>query len=100
MITSASSGSNASVSITLVGRAGMRHKVQQITWSYSSAPAGSLSTTGFEGDELAFDITAGGPGGLALPPSAYGAVGASVVVSLAAGGGGITGKINVFSELE
>lgn len=99
MVSSATSGANAAVSITLVGKAGYRHHVQQITWSYSGTPTGALSTTGLEGDELTFDVVNGGPGGLALPPSAYGVVGANVVISLAAGGGGITGKLNVFSEI-
>ena len=95
------SGTNTNISITLVGAVNLRHHIDQITWSYASAPTGGRCvTTGLQGDELDFDITAGGPGGLALPQSSYGGVGSDVTVTLSAGGGGIAGKLNVFSELE
>lgn len=101
MVTSVTSGANAAASITLVGSPSQRHKIQQITWSYAAAPTGGrISTTGLEGDELDFDVTAGGPGGLALPPSAYGTVNGTVVVTIAAGSGAIVGKLSVFHELE
>lgn len=101
MVTSAAGGSGTGVAVTLLGSPGKRQKVQQITWSYSATPTGGrLSTTGLEGTELDFDITAGGPGGVPLPPSSYGKVGANVTITLAAGGGSVIPKINVFSEVE
>ena len=97
MITQATSASAAA--ITLVGFPGQRQKIEQITWSYAAAPSGGrLSSTGLDGDELDIDITAGGPGGLALPRSSYGRPGQSVTVTLASGG--TTAKLNVFSEAE
>lgn len=100
MITSGTA-TNAAVTVTLVGQAAQRHKAHQVTWSYSAAPTnGRVNSSGLQGDELDFDVTAGGPGGLALPPSSYGGVAGNVTFTLAAGGSGIVGKLNVFSELE
>lgn len=102
MLTSVTSGSNAAASITLIGKAAQRHHVQQLTWSYGGtlATVCTVTLSGIEGDTLTYDVTVGGPGGLALPPSCYGRVGANVVATMTAGGGGISGKLNIFSELE
>lgn len=102
MLTSERGGSaNVGVSVTLVGKRDLRHHVQQLTWSYSGTPTGGRVTlSGLEGDTLDYDVTAGGPGGLALPPSCYGRVFTNVVATLYPGGSGVTGKINLFSELE
>lgn len=101
MVTSAVGAAGTGTAITLMGSPGKRQKVHQITWSYSAQPTGGrLSTTGLEGTELDFDITASGPGGVPLPPSSYGKVGANVTITLAAGGGSAVPKLNVFSEVE
>lgn len=102
MLTSVTSGANAAVTVTLIGKPFQRHHIHQITWSYDDAPAAAavLTASGLEGDNLGFNITAGGPGGLALPPSSYGKVNTNVVVTLGPGGSGVTGKLNVFWELE
>lgn len=102
MLSSGTSGSNAPLSITLIGKLQQRHHVQQLTWSYGGTLAGvcTITLSGLEGDTLTYDVTVGGPGGLALPPACYGRVGANVVATMSAGGGGIVGKMNLFSELE
>lgn len=101
MISSVISGANAAASITLTASPAQRHKIQQVTWSYSAAPTGGkITITGLEGDDVEFDITAGGPGGLALPPSCMGRVNTNVVATIAAGGGTVVGKLNLFRALE
>lgn len=94
-------GTNAAISVTLVGVPDRRHKIQQVTWSYSDDPtSGALSSAGLQGDEWKVYITRGGPGPVALPPAAYGTVGGNVTFTLAAGGSGVNGTLNVFSEVE
>ena len=86
--------------ITLVGQSQKRWKVEQVTWSFSAAPTtGLLQITGLDADDFSVDVTAGGPGALPLPRSAYGKVGGTVVV-IASCAAGVTGKVNVFAELE
>lgn len=101
MVTSAAGGSGTGVQITLLGSPGKRHHIQQLTWSYNGAPTGGrIYTVGLQGTELDFDVTAAGPGGIALPPGSYGRYGSSVDVIVAGGGGSVVAKINIFSELE
>ena len=89
------SGAGAAVSITLTAVGGYRHYLPALYWSYSAAPSGGkLTITGLNGEDFEIDITASGPGPLALPPM-VGATSTSVVVTLAAGGGVILGKLNV-----
>lgn len=92
----AASGTNASCSVTLTGVAGFRHYIVGFVWSYNGAPTGGrLTSTGLEGAEVDFDITTSGPGPLLTPPL-VGERGADVTFTLAAGGTGVTGKINVW----
>ena len=93
----AGAGTNSPVAVTLAAQAGMRHHILGVTWSYSGAPTGGrLSTTGLEGDEFDVDITAGGPGAMLMPP-AVSTRGGEVVVTLAAGGAAVVGKLTVFA---
>lgn len=71
------------------------HVIDQVVFSYSGGvPAGGLTIT--DGTQtLAIDIVGGGPGALYLPEGFAGSRGAAVTVTLAAGGAGITGKLNV-----
>lgn len=90
------SGSNAACSITITGVAAMRHYVVGVLWSYNGAPTGGrLTSTGLEGAEVDFDITTSGPGPLLTPP-VVGERGSDVSFTLAAGGAGVVGKINVW----
>jgi hypothetical protein len=69
--------------------------VDWIVWSYDGAPTGGKITIK-EGLVTLFevDVTQGGPGQLLLNPI-VGMTGDSVVtITLAAGGAGVTGKIN------
>lgn len=90
------SGAGAAVAITVVGVGGYRHYLASCFWSYSAAPtAGALTIAGLNGEDLAMDITAAGPGPMGFPPVA-GAVGTDLVVTLAGGGGAVVGKLTIF----
>ena len=95
----ATSGANAAVAVTLVGQSRKRHYVLLVLWSYSGTPTGGrLTISGLDptSDTVDFDITASGPGPITLPPL-MGGLGENVVVTLAAGGAGVVGKLTVAS---
>lgn len=70
--------------------------IRYLAWSYNAVPTGGkLTITNAGATVMEIDITAAGPG--ALAPEYPGGLGASVVVTLAAGGSNVTGKINVYS---
>jgi hypothetical protein len=84
----------AATTITLAAATNYAFTIQDIQWSYSAAPTGGKLTIANDGvTELEFDITAAGPGSLSL----YfpGTVSKAVVVTLAAPGGAVVGKLNV-----
>ena len=90
------SGLNAAAIVELPPDSRLRHRVYQLVWSYSSAPTGGRCfSTNMLGEELDFQITAGGPGAVALPP-AYGGLGKALTFTLTGGGSGITGTLSVF----
>lgn len=85
---------DTAASITLAAVAERRQCCLKPVWSYSAQPTGGQLTI-TTGGEVIFqiDITEGGPG--FLPVQLRGKLGQNLVVTLAAGGGGVTGKINV-----
>ena len=83
--------------ITLAAEHHVRHLVRTIVWSYSVAPtAGRLTLTVDGTIRLDVDITAAGPG--ALPLDLLTAEQAAVVITLAAGGAAVVGKLSVVSN--
>lgn len=97
----ATSGANAAVAITLAGTARKRQYAVEVLWSYDDTPTtGRLTISGLDttSDTIDFDIRGAGPGPLFLPPIA-GALGTDVIITLAAGGAGVIGKLTVMSVL-
>jgi hypothetical protein len=94
----ATAADNTAVAITLVGQAGYRHYVPMVSGSYDGVPSGGrLTITGLDNDEtFDVDIVAAGQFAIPFPPLA-GKEGTNLVVTLAAGGAGVIGKLNVFS---
>lgn len=88
--------SNTAAVITLAAVVGRSHVVQAIQWSYSEVPTGGRLTVTFGVTvEFDVDITAAGPGGFGcLLPAGTNSL---VTITLAAGGGTCTGKLNVQS---
>lgn len=94
---SATAAANNPVPVTVNGVAGQTQRLAGLSWSYSAAPTGGLLTVVVNGVTiLQLDITASGPGSV---PLAQGGLvcqaGQNVVVTLAAAGAAVVGRLNV-----
>jgi hypothetical protein len=94
---SATAAANNAVVVTVNGVAGLTQRLAALSWSYSAAPAGgSLTVVVNAVTVVQLDITAAGPGSL---PLAQGGLicqaGQNVVVTLAAAGAAVIGRVNV-----
>ena len=92
--------SNTAAILTLTGTGtgpGSATVIQGIAWSYDAAPTGgNLKIENASGTIIfSIDITAAGPGFLPFPWKSSN--GNPLIVTLAAGGSGVTGKVNVIS---
>lgn len=96
----AAPAANTAATVTFAAAAGKRHIVEFIGWSYSAAPTGGRLTVkdGATDVVLDLDVTAAGPG--SISPLIRGALGNAVEVTLAAGGAGISGKLNAYKATE
>jgi hypothetical protein len=87
--------------ITITGQTGRPTILSQVDWSYSSAPTGGNikvqdgSTTIWE-----VDVTAAGPGFKTFTPPLSITPGANMVITLAAPGGAIVGKVDCYAWVE
>ena len=86
---------NTAAVITLAASPGFHHVIHAIQWSYSgTAPTtGRLTIAVNAVTKWDVDVTALGPGGFQV--TIAGAANQAVVVTLAAGGAGATGKVNI-----
>jgi hypothetical protein len=88
---------NAAAVVTLAAPTRGRKAVAYVVWSYSAAPTGGRLTMASGADTFFdIDITAAGPGAL-KPVPLPGEDATSIVVTLAAGGGGVVGKLNAYA---
>jgi hypothetical protein len=88
--------SNTACIITLAALTDAKYVIHAVQWSYTAAPTGGRLTIAFGASpttELDVDIISGGPGGFGLDLA--GAKNEQMVVTLSAGGSGITGKLNI-----
>lgn len=92
--------SNTAAVVTYAATAGAAHVVSGIGWSYSGSPtAGNLKIEDGSGNTVfSLDITAGGPGFLPFDPHKRGTVNTAMIVTLAAGGSGVSGKVSVLGH--
>jgi hypothetical protein len=91
---------NASVTITYAaGGAGVKHVTGGVAWSFSAAPPAGTTLTVTDGGTTVrkITITAAGPGELLWPDEA-GAANAALVVTLATGGAGVLGTLDVLGK--
>jgi hypothetical protein len=93
----AAPSSNTAAVVTYAASAGAGHCVGQVSWSYNGDPtAGNLKIEDGSGNVIfSIDITAGGPGSIAFTPPKKGTINTALIVTLAAGGSGISGKVSV-----
>lgn len=89
----------AIITYTAAG-AGIAHAVSGIAWSYSAAPTGgNLKVEDGSGVTVfSADITAAGPGFIPFQAPLKGSTNTAMIITLAAGGSGVTGKVNVLGK--
>jgi hypothetical protein len=95
----APAANTAAVVTYAAGAAGVQHCISGIAWSYSAAPTGgNLQIT--DGGNVAFslDITAAGPGVINFSPPKKATAASALVITLAAGGAAISGKLSILSH--
>jgi hypothetical protein len=92
--------SNAAAVVTLAAVSNYRHVLGGVAWSYDGAPTGGNLTIehGSGVVVLDLDITASGPGFLPLTPPLVGDNNTALIVTLAAGGTGVVGKLSILSR--
>ena len=90
---------NTAAVLTLVaGGAGVAHVIASIDWSYNDDPTGgSLIITDGGVAEWTVAVTNGGPGFFSWEPPRSFSLNSQVIVTLAAGGAGVTGTLNIHS---
>ena len=76
--------------------------LDSIQWSYSGSPtSGNLKVEDGSGTTVfSIDVTAAGPGFFAFAPALAGRANTALIVTLAAGGSGVSGKVNAGHRLE
>lgn len=92
---------NTAAVVTWGAAAGKRHRAVFVCWSYSGDPTGGNFTIedGAGNVVWSMDITKGGPGAMPLP-DLTGSISTAMIGTLAAGGAGITGKLNFYARTE
>lgn len=92
----ATAAANTAVVITYTAVTGFQHCLGGVAWSYDAAPTGGnlkiedgAGSTVFE-----LDIAEAGPGAVVFDPPLMGSEGTACVVTLAAAGASVVGKLN------
>ena len=81
--------------------AGASNVIGGVYWSYDDNPTGgSLTITDGGSQVFKVDITVGGPGFFPFTPGLRGGDNAAMVITLAAGGGTVSGIVNVHAWTE
>lgn len=79
---------------------GVAHVIGGVAWSYNAVPTGgNLKIEDGSGTTVfTVDITAAGPGFFIFPRPKKGAANTAMIITLASGGSGVTGKVSVSSH--
>ncbi len=95
-VTAATAAANTAVVTTYAAVAGQRHRLSWLAFSYSAAPAaGRLTVTDGGATILDLDTLTLQESAIPLPPGGLqGSVNQPMVVTLAAGGAAVVGKLN------
>jgi len=90
---------NTDAVITYAAVRGACHVITGLAWSYDNVPTnGNLSIAVGGATIFSMDITTGGAGFIIFPAPKHGSKGKNMVVTLSAGGSGVTGKVNVLNH--
>jgi len=85
--------------VTFAAESGIAHGITGLVWSYDAVPTGGrITISGGTDVYLDMDITVDGAGFLPFTPEHIAPVGSALVVTLAAGGSGVTGKLTVLGH--
>lgn len=89
------SNTAAIVTYTSAGT-GKSNTLGQVTWSYDGVPTGgNLKIEDGSGNTIfSADITSGGPGSIIFDPPKRGSAATALIVTLHAGGSGVSGKLS------
>lgn len=89
--------SNTAAVVTKAAVTGQKTYCAGVYWSYTAAPTnGNLKIEDVSGTTVFnLDITAAGPGFVQFEPPIFGTANSAFIVTLAAGGSGISGKVNI-----
>ncbi len=80
---------------------GQRHVIDGVQWSYNATPTGgSIIITNAGTTVFSVSVTAAGPGFFPFDPPLTGSENSALVITLAAGGSNVTGKINAAHRAE
>jgi hypothetical protein len=91
---------NTAAVVTYAAVSDRRHGLSGIAWSYSAAPTnGNLKVEDGSGTTVfSMDITAAGPGVVYFTPPKLGSLNTALIVTLAAGGASVSGKVSVLGH--
>jgi hypothetical protein len=88
---------NTAAVVTYTAVTDRRHTVANVAWSYDGTPTGGRLTIedGSGNTVFQIDITTAGPGVVYFTPPKIGSLNTTMVVTLAAPGGSVSGKLSV-----
>jgi hypothetical protein len=91
---------NTAAVVTYALDAARQHVISGVAWSYNAAPTGgSLKIEDAAGNTVFIvSITAAGPGEFIFPIPKAGTVNRALIVTLAAAGAAVTGKVSVLNH--
>jgi hypothetical protein len=98
---SVASSANSDATITLAAPgSGIAHSLAGVAWSYSGTPTGGSITITDGGASVFFglDISATGPASVPFDPSKVFSDNGQVVITLAAAGSGVVGKLTLLGR--
>ena len=93
--------SNTAAIVTYsAGGGGVSHVITGVAWSYDGAPTGgSLKVEDGSGNTVFIvSVTAAGPGFIPFPVPKKGTANTAMIITLAAGGSGVTGKVQALNH--
>lgn len=95
----APSSNTAAVLTFSAAGSGVSHVLGGVAWSYSGTPTGgNLKIEDGATTVFSIDVTVSGPGVVYLDPPLQGTANTALVVTLAAGGDGVSGKVNALGK--
>ena len=93
---------NTAAVVTYAAVAGKKHVISGIAWSYAGADpvGGNLKVEDVSGTTVfTMDITSEGAGFMVFPqPKASAAVNTAMIITLAAGGASVSGKVSIVNH--